>query len=102
MAGDDEVPHPLSYPGASGVEVFQAGGVDLAESAAQGGWGGDLAEQVAVVTQHVDGSQGVPAVGHHDRRVDQDPSAVVIGGEVLAAKSVGQGLGQTGTISGQT
>jgi hypothetical protein len=46
VAGDDETPHPGTHSGAGGVKVFQAGGVEFAEGAAQGGWGGYLAEQV--------------------------------------------------------
>jgi len=74
VAGGDEVPHPGAYRGAGGIDAIQPVGVDLGQGPGQGGRGGDLAEQVGLVTQHVDGAQGVAAVGHHDRRVGEYPA----------------------------
>jgi hypothetical protein len=99
VAGDDQVPDPGPDPG--GVQAGQAGGVDLGEGAGQGGRGGDLAEEVVLVAEHVDTADGVAAVGHHDRRVGKDPAPVVAGVEVVAVQGVGQGSGQSGAVGEQ-
>jgi hypothetical protein len=62
---------------------------------------GDLTVQVFLVAQDVDGAQGVTAIGHHDRRVDQDPAPVVARAEVAAAQGVGHRCSQTRAVGGQ-
>jgi len=75
--------------------------VDLAQGPGQGGRGGDLTEQVTLVTQHVDTAYGVPTVGHHHRGVGQDPAPVMTRGEPVPAQRPRQGRGQAGTVGCQ-
>lgn len=101
VPGDDEVPHPGADPGAGGVHPLQAGRVDLTQGAAQGRRGRDITEEIALVTQPVDGAYRVGAVSHHDRRIRQHPTPVMARSEVLPTQRVRQCPGQTGTVSDQ-
>jgi hypothetical protein len=71
VPGHDQVPEPGPDLGPGGIDSRQCLVIDLAQRPAQGGRRGDLAEQIALVAQHIGPPDRVGAVGQHHRRVCQ-------------------------------
>ncbi|MBM0224394.1 hypothetical protein [Micromonospora sp. ATA51] len=53
-----------------------------------GGYFAGLAEKIPLMAQHLDGPHRVAAVGHHDCRVGQDLTPVVLGAEIVTVQDV--------------